>query len=136
MGYLSLFLTHQTIANVVSQYYILSSLKWLVVWYIVFGWKIPLVLYPIKQQNIHVIRLGAIQTRFVSTSAVLSFIRSTGLRCVGVRRNGGNTEFALTRPGKGVARWTAGRVCEGLKLGENTMFFGSLVIATDFERNW
>ena len=80
--------------------------------------------------------LGAIHTRFVSTSAVLSFIRSTGLRCVGVRRNGGNTEFALTRPGKGVARWTAGRVCEGLKLGENTMFFGSLVIATDFERNW
>ena len=49
--------------------------------------------------------LGAIHTRFVSTSAVLSFIRSTGLRCVGVRRNGGNTEFALTRPGKGVARW-------------------------------
>ena len=76
--------------------------------------------------------LGAIRTRFVSTSAVLSFVRSTGLRCVGVRRNGGNTEFALTRPGKGVARWTAGRVCEGLKLGESAMLFESFLIAKDF----
>ena len=58
--------------------------------------------------------LGGWPTEFVSTSAVLSFIRSTGLRCVGVRRNGGNTEFAFTRQ-QGLVRWTAERRCESLE---------------------
>lgn len=61
--------------------------------------------------------LGGWPMEFVSTSAMLSMIRAMGLRCVALYRNGGNTEFALTRPA-GVARWTAGRVCEKLELGE------------------
>lgn len=60
--------------------------------------------------------LGGWPMEFASASAVLAFARRSGLRCVGVRRYGGNTEFALTRP-PGVARWTAGRVCAPLEGG-------------------
>lgn len=63
--------------------------------------------------------LGGWPTEFVSTSAMLSFVKHTGLRCVHVRRNGGNTEFALTKPGPGVQRWTAGRICEDLEFQED-----------------
>ena len=54
--------------------------------------------------------LGGWPTEFVSTSAMLSFAKRTGLRCINVRRNGGNTEFSFTRP-SGVVRWTTGRSC-------------------------
>ena len=62
--------------------------------------------------------LGGWPTEFVSTNAMLSFVKHTGLRCVHVRRNGGNTEFAFTRPA-GVKRWTAGRSCEDLEFQED-----------------
>ena len=54
--------------------------------------------------------LGGWPTEFISTSAMLSFARRMGLHCINVRRNGGNTEFAFTRPA-GWLRWTAGRSC-------------------------
>ena len=52
--------------------------------------------------------LGGWPMEFISASDMFSFAHRAGLRCVGVQRNGGNTEFTLTRPA-GVARWTAGR---------------------------
>eukprot|EP00928_Gymnodinium_smaydae_P087839 TRINITY_DN72031_c0_g1_i1.p1 TRINITY_DN72031_c0_g1~~TRINITY_DN72031_c0_g1_i1.p1 ORF type:complete len:484 (+),score=47.61 TRINITY_DN72031_c0_g1_i1:38-1453(+) len=57
--------------------------------------------------------LGGWPMEFASTSEVLAFARRSGLHCVGVRRYGGNTEYALTRR-SGVQRWTANRVCTPL----------------------
>ncbi|CAK0898333.1 unnamed protein product, partial [Prorocentrum cordatum] len=47
--------------------------------------------------------LGGWPMQFASASQVLAFARRSGLRCVGIRRYGGNTEFSLARPA-GVAR--------------------------------
>ena len=57
--------------------------------------------------------LGGWPMEFVSSSSVLVFAKRAGLRCISMRRNGGNTEFAFTRPA-GVERWTAAQRCERL----------------------